>query len=294
MAAPSASEPSAQGTEPSAQGREPSAGDAAFAPGFAAAYEEAFDYANAVPDAIREDLPAAHRRAWARLANPGTWWTAEERVAIAAESRAAVYCAFCRERREALSPFALEGEHDTVSGEVLPKAAVDAVHRLVTDATRLTASWIERLADEGVSDAHYVELVSIVVAVRSIDAFHRAMGLAPEPLPAPRPASETGPPTRKRPAVTESDTAWVPLIVPNKLEAENEDLFPPAPVVPNVIKALSLVPDGVRWLKDLSQAHYLTMAGGQMMDFSRGRGPLSRAQTELIAGRVSAINECFY
>jgi hypothetical protein len=47
-------------------------------------------------------------------------------------------------------------------------------------------------------------------------------------------------------------------------------------------------------LKDLSNAHYLSMAAGQMMDFSRGRGPLSRAQTELIAGRVSALNECFY
>lgn len=271
-----------------------SARDAAFVPGFATAFEGAFDYARALSDPVREDIPAAHRRAWARLSNPGTWWTAEERVAIAAESRAAVDCAFCRERRQALSPLSLEGEHAAVSGDVLPAAAVDAVHRLVTDATRLTKAWIEDLDGQGVSDAHYVELLSVVVAVRSIDAFHRAMGLAPEPLPTPRPASETGPPRRTRPATTESDTAWVPLLVPSRVEAENDDLFPPGPVVPNVIKALSLVPDGVRWLKDLSNAHYLAMAGGQMMDFSRGRGPLSRAQTELIAGRVSALNECFY
>ncbi|MCR9092744.1 MAG: hypothetical protein NXI30_00870 [bacterium] len=276
-----------------------SARDEAFVPGFAAAFEGAFDYAGAfssgaLSDAIREDIPAAHRRAWARLARPGTWWTAEERVAIAAETRAAVYCPFCRERREALSPFSVEGEHAHVTADVLPRAAVDAVHRLVTDATRLSGSWIEGLAQKGVPDTHYVELLSIVVAIRSIDAFHRAMGLAPEPLPTPFPASETGAPSRKRPAVTETRTAWVPLIVPAKLEAENDDLFPAAPMVPNVIKALSLVPDGVRWLKDLSQAHYLPMAGGEMMDFSRGRGPLSRAQTELIAGRVSALNECFY
>jgi hypothetical protein len=96
-----------------------------------------------------------------------------------------------------------------------------------------------------------------------------------------------------RPATTESETAWVPLLVPSRVEAENDDLFPPGPVVPNVIKALSLVPDGGRWLKALSNAHYLAMAGGQMMDFSRGRGPLSRAQTELLAGRVSAFNDCF-
>lgn len=285
MAAPSVPPISADAT---------SARDEAFVPGFASAFEETFDYASTLSDPVREDLPAAHRRAWARLANPGTWWTAAERVAIAAESRAAVDCELCRARRAALSPFSLTGEHDSVSGPALPPAAVDAVHRLVTDATRLTRAWVEGLADEGVSDAHYVEIVSVVVAVRSIDAFHRAMGLAPEPLPVPRPASETGPPSRKRPAVTESDTAWVPLIVPAKAGAENDDLFPPAPVVPNVIKALSLVPDGVRWLKDLSRAHYLDMGAGQMLDFVRGRGPLSRAQTELIAGRVSALNECFY
>ena len=74
----------------------------------------------------------------------------------------------------------------------------------------------------------------------------------------------------------------------------NEVEIEGAPEEAAVIKALSLVPDGVRWLKDLSNAQYLPMAAGQMMDFSRGRGPLSRAQTELIAGRVSALNECFY
>ena len=64
--------------------------------------------------------------------------------------------------------------------------------------------------------------------------------------------------------------------------------------LPYVLRAMSLVPDAVRWLQLLSSAHYLSMADGQMMDFSRGRGPLSRAQTELVAGRVSAVNECFY
>jgi hypothetical protein len=38
---------------------------------------------------VREDLAAAHDRAWARLARAGTWWTGAERVAIAAEARRA-------------------------------------------------------------------------------------------------------------------------------------------------------------------------------------------------------------
>lgn len=270
-----------------------SAHDVAFAPGFADPFSRHFDYADLLSDPVREDLPEAHRRAWARLARPGTWWTAAERLAIAAESRVATDCALCRKRKAALSPFTVDGKHDEAGRGALPEAAVDAVHRLVTDASRLTGAWVEGLAERGVSDGHYVELVSIVVSMRSIDGFHRAMGIDLEPLPDARPEAETGPPSRRRPDGVESGDAWVPLIVPAKVAPENRDLFP-ASRVPYVIRALSLVPDAVRWLKDLSHAHYLPMSGGAMLDFSRGRGPLSRAQTELIAGRVSAVNECFY
>jgi hypothetical protein len=57
------------------------------------------------------------------------------------------------------------------------------------------------------------------------------------------------------------------------------------------MRAMSLVPDEVRGLVDLSAAHYL--APTAMMDLSAGLS-LDRAQIELIAGRVSALNECFY
>jgi hypothetical protein len=47
----------------------------------------------------------------------------------------------------------------------------------------------------------------------------------------------------------------------------------------------------VRTLKDLSAAHYLSPE--KMVDLTAGRS-LDRSQMELIAGRVSALNECFY
>jgi hypothetical protein len=59
----------------------------------------------------------------------------------------------------------------------------------------------------------------------------------------------------------------------------------------NVIRALSLVPDAVRQLLDLSAAHYISM--DNFMDLTWGRS-LSRPQMELIADRVSALRECFY
>ena len=246
----------------------------------------AFDYSEQTADPIREDLVLAHRQAWDRIAQAGTWWTGRERVAIAAEARAADYCAFCRKRREALSPYSETGVHDSVTGNVLPAAAIDAIHRVVTDATRLTKDWVSGLEKQGVPDTHYVELLSVVVSIRSIDGFHRAMGLAPEPLPEP----QSGEPKRERPTTAAPGEAWVPMMPNGRLKGDHADLW--TGTTGNVIRALSLVPDAVRWLKELSAAHYLNEH--QMTDFAHGRGVLSRAQTELIAGRVSSINECFY
>jgi hypothetical protein len=59
----------------------------------------------------------------------------------------------------------------------------------------------------------------------------------------------------------------------------------------NVIRAMSLVPDEVRGLRDLNAVHYLDTE--RMMDLRAGRA-LDRAQMELVAGRVSALSECFY
>ncbi|MDZ7824933.1 MAG: hypothetical protein U5R48_01520 [Gammaproteobacteria bacterium] len=59
-----------------------------------------------------------------------------------------------------------------------------------------------------------------------------------------------------------------------------------------MIRACSLVPDEVRTLLDTSDVHYVPIG-----DVSRtgvdGRA-LSRDQIELLAARVSALNQCFY
>jgi hypothetical protein len=116
-----------------------------------------FAYANSeVP--VRADITAAHRAFWQRLARPGAWWTGAERVAIAQETRNAVDCALCRERKAALSPYAVDGRHDSTTG--LPTRDVDAVHRVITDAGRITQSWVEENDRNGLSKAAYVELVA--------------------------------------------------------------------------------------------------------------------------------------
>ena len=61
--------------------------------------------------------------------------------------------------------------------------------------------------------------------------------------------------------------------------------------MPNIVRALSLVPDHVRLLRELSASHY--MAFERIPDPSV-RNALDRMQIELVAARVSAMNECFY
>ena len=60
----------------------------------------------------------------------------------------------------------------------------------------------------------------------------------------------------------------------------------------NVIRAMSLVPDAVRSLQELSAAHYLALK--DVRDPNARMPALERPQVELIAGRISALNECFY
>ena len=241
------------------------------------------------PFSVRDDIVQANRTTWQRLAKPGCWWTGEQRVAIAAAVRSAGSCRLCAERKDALSPNAVNGTHDGDGLDALPARAVDAVHRIVTDQSRLSAAWVASLAEDGITDGHYVELLGVVVSVFSIDAFHSALGLLPEPLPEP----ESGQPSGYRPSGLSEGEAWVSMLgASNRSDAER-DLFPPLPQVPNVLRAMSLVPDAVRSLDEQSGAYYLPVL--DVADPSAGGDrAISRQQIELLAGRISLLNECFY
>lgn len=234
---------------------------------------------------VRDDFAAAHTRFWQRLASPGAWWTGAERVAIAAEVRHARHCGLCQARQAALTPAAVAGHHDHLGA--LPAAAVEVIHRVVTDPGRLSRKWFTETVAAGLSAEQYVEIIGTLVAMVSIDSFCRGIGVPLHPLPEP----QSGAPSQYRPPGAIQEEAWVPMIPVDRATGAEADLYG-GQAVGNVMRALSLVPDEVRTLLDVSTAHYLPM--GQVRDPSAATGALNRMQMELIAGRVSALRQCFY
>lgn len=239
------------------------------------------DYAAAgVP--VRDDLRAAHATVLEYFRRPGSWFSGAQRIAIAEESRLARRCPLCRERKAALSPEHAEGAHATQG--MLPSALVDVVHRVRSDPGRLSRRVFETALAAGVPAGEYVEAVGIVSFCAGLDSQCRALGIPEFPLPSPLP----GAPTRYVPEGLKEGIAWVPLLAPEDASGPEADLYAGASFVPNIIRALSLVPDHVRLLRHWSDAHYVTLT-----DLSARRA-LDRTQIELVAARVSARNECFY
>ena len=249
-----------------------------------AAAARTFDY-RLSPLPVRAALAAAQQRAWARLAKPGEWWSGAVRVAIAEETRAAEDCALCRERKAALSPYAVAGAHERATD--LPDVLVDVIHRIRTDPGRLTRRFYEEALAGGLGNAEYVETVGVVATVIAVDSFCDAMGLPRHELPAPAP----GAPRRRRPAGAKEGLAWVPTVAPEDVTEAEAGMYDGLSAV-NIHRALSLVPAEVVGFFDMDAEHYLPDA--QLRDFGAEYRALTHAQIEFLAGRVSAINRCVY
>lgn len=235
--------------------------------------------------AMRPALAYERERAWHRLAGAGTWFSGAERLAIAAEARHAMQCALCRARKQALSPYQVAGAHESL-GQI-DATLVEAVHRLTTDAGRITRRWVGSLFEQGLPDTHYVEAIGIVAVITALDTLDRALGLAQHALPDPI----AGRPTRARPAGARSDLAWVPTVAPGDITPGELDAFA-VHGDKNIHRALSLVPQEVLAFFDLDVELYLK--DQQIRDFDREYRAISHAQIELLAGRVSALNGCYY
>lgn len=231
--------------------------------------------------ALRDAINIAQRR----LTQAGTWWTSEQRAAIAAEARHAENCALCQRRKSALSPYAVDGKHDS-RGE-LDDDIVEAVHRLRTDAGRITERWVNDITSRNLTEEAYVEVIGIIAVLTALDTFNDALGRERDPL---LPAQQ-GEPRRYRPAGAKRNLAWVATLSPEDAQPEDPDPF----VIhgkANIHRGISLVPQEVINFFDLDVELYIHDT--QIRDFGNSPRAINRAQIELIAGRASSINNCMY
>ncbi len=222
---------------------------------------------------MRADLVAAHAGVAEAVAEPGTWWTGQQRHAIASEVRRAVGYADLPPWQV---PSGFEVDHPAAigTGHPLPAAAVDAIWRITNHPGTLTREWYQGIIGGLPSPEHYVELVAVVAMINSIDRFAAILDLAPIPLPEPK----AGQPTGERVDGTEIRNHWVPT----------------APIKgPNVVKALSAVPGDGQTRQALSASQYLP-DGVLLSDLDWSRDTIDRRQIELVAAQTSLVNECFY
>jgi hypothetical protein len=223
---------------------------------------------------LGEDLRNAHQFAFTVISQPGPCWAGADRNRMVIAAREALDCPLCDERKSALSPFAINGTHSGDSS--LDPVVVDAIHRISTDPGRLTRSWFESVTDTALSHGAYVEMVSVVTTSVIVDTLHRSLGLMLAELPDPQP----GPPTREAAGDTVDEGAWVPIT-----RASREMSDTGLPVVPNIVRALGLVPQAMALFFSTFRPHYA------LQDIKLA---LSQSQAEFVASRVSAMNECFY
>jgi hypothetical protein len=243
----------------------------------------------ASPIPVRGDVDRTLRDALDRLSKPGPAWTSPQRIAMAAEVRAARKCELCAERKAAVTPAAVKRSHNATPE--LPAVIVDALHRIATDPGRLTRSWFDGVLESGISDVAFAEAVGVMATVVALDTF--ALGIASD-APAMKPPA-AGEPSGARPTGAEVHSAWIPTVRPELSVgglAEYYERWTGAALgVAHIGRAISLSPADQIGFFEIGDALYVPVE--KLVDFTWGRA-IDRSQIELLAATVSATNECFY
>ncbi len=152
-----------------------------------------------------------------------------------------------------------------------PDDALDEFARiLATRAHIIRPGLLSSLRDCGVSDAQLVEATGLVARLAAVDTFSIAMGEEPTELP----PVVGGEPTGNLDETADFEGGWLPTV---------GKAWP--------LNALSYLPDEDTAMHDVHDVLYLSYEGMHDLDGDRG---LHRTQMELVAGRTSLLNECFF
>lgn len=229
---------------------------------------------------VRGDLEVIHSAQISSLGAPGTWGSGAQRLAIVQEARAARCAAGIQ---EATSPPSVEEAE-------LPDAARQVARDLAVKPQVFNRARYRQAIDNGLTDASYTEIVGLVSRICNFDVLARGLGIDMVPLPPAQPGS----PTRLRPKEAVQEGAWVPTIPNGAAGGEiGKELYGEGHPQPYIIRSLSLVPQEQRAHFELEEVQYLPLSRFFEFDYQHHES-LSRPQVEVVAGRVSALNQCFY
>lgn len=238
------------------------------------------------PTTIRPPLLSALETTWSQLGAPVAWLTGAQRLAVVAEARHAWGCGLCAERKAALSPYTVTGEHDDLGD--LPGEWVDVIHRVATDSGRLTQDWLNEVLDSGVEEDEFVEIVGVAILGITIDSFVYGIGIDQAPLPGPQP----GTPPRTRWEGATPGPGWVSTTAPENAGAGLADHYVDGRGQFNIVRSLTLVPAAATQLFALLDCLY--MPNPSIRELEGIDRSISRAQMEFLAARSSSLLGCFY
>lgn len=154
---------------------------------------------------------------------------------------------------------------------LLPTPIEEATRRVAVDAAGIRGTDVAGWEAAGLDPFGFVEIIGIVSRLAAIDVTSFGLG---RPLPS-LPEAIDGQPSKEIADAAKITTGWAPTVGPAS--------------APSALSALPAEHDA---MFDLHGVLYASM--DQMFDLQLSRNGLSRPQIELVAGRTSHLNECFY
>lgn len=202
---------------------------------------------------------------WSR---PGASLTARQRTALVDVVRAARVA-------PGLPPWESPRDHAGLlpADLSIDDALVDAAWKISMHPGTLTREWYAAVLANGVEPSTYVEVVGVVSMANALEHLCNAVGSFAPPLLTPNDGPTGGSTVSGR-----ISSHWVPTI--------ESDL-------PNVRTALSVSPGEMAMQGNVLDAFYVP-GGALALDLDAKVWSLERTQLELVAARVSTLNECFY
>lgn len=163
---------------------------------------------------------------------------------------------------------ALAGQEPT---GLLPPPIEEAARRVAVESAGIRGTDVAGWEAAGLDPFGFVEIIGVISRLAAIDVTAFGLGRS---LPA-LPVALDGQPAREIADNAKITTGWAPTVGPAS--------------APSALSALPAEHDA---MFDFHGVLYASME--QMFDFDLTRNGLSRPQIELVAGRTSHLNECFY